>query len=171
LESHLSYPVLSFYRSQHSNQSWLGALTVVLDATALVIAGIDGVSNEQSRWTFRIARHAVVDLAQVLNARYDPSASDRLTSEDLVLIRAQLAQKGLKLRDSVEAEEKLSQLRMLYEPYVLALAKTLYISLPPWIRRDTIKDNWQAGPWDRMIQAQALGRIAAERRAIVDEHF
>src|SRR5215467_14644728 len=26
LESHLSYPVLSFYRSQHSNQSWLGAL-------------------------------------------------------------------------------------------------------------------------------------------------
>jgi hypothetical protein len=171
LESHLSYPVLSFYRSQHSNQSWLGALTVVLDATALVIAGIDGVSNEQSRWTFRIARHAVVDLAQVLNARYDPSASDRLTSEDLVLIRAQLAQKGLKLRDSVEAEEKLSQLRMLYEPYVLALAKTLYISLPPWIRRDPIKDNWQAGPWDRMIQAQALGRIAAERRAIVDEHF
>jgi hypothetical protein len=171
LESHLSYPVLSFYRSQHSNQSWLGALTVVLDATALVIAGIDGVSNEQSRWTFRIARHAVVDLAQVLNARYDPSASDRLTSEDLVLIRAQLAQKGLKLRDSVEAEEKLSQLRMLYEPYVLALAKTLYISLPPWIRRDPIKDNWQAGPWDRMIQAQALGRIAADRRAIADEHF
>jgi len=171
LESHLSYPVLSFYRSQHSNQSWLGALTVVLDATALVIAGIDGVSNEQSRWTFRIARHAVVDLAQVLNARYDPSATDRLTSEDLVLIRAQLAQKGLKLRDSVEAEEKLSQLRMLYEPYVLALAKTLYISLPPWIRRDPIKDNWQAGPWDRMIQAQALGRIAAERRAIADEHF
>ena len=171
LESHLSYPVLSFYRSQHSNQSWLGALTVVLDATALVIAGIDGVNNEQSRWTFRIARHAVVDLAQVLNARYDPSATDRLTSEDLALIRAQLAQKGLKLRDSVEAEEKLSQLRMLYEPYVLALAKTLYISLPPWIRRDTIKDNWQAGPWDRMIQAQALGRIAAERRAIADEHF
>jgi len=171
LESHLSYPVLSFYRSQHSNQSWLGALTVVLDATALVIAGIDGVSNEQSRWTFRIARHAVVDLAQVLNARYDPSATDRLTSEDLVLIRAQLAQKGLKLRDSVEAEEKLGQLRMLYEPYVLALAKTLYISLPPWIRRDPIKDNWQAGPWDRMIQAQALGRIAAERRAIADEHF
>jgi Ion channel. len=171
LESHLSYPVLSFYRSQHSNQSWLGALTVVLDATALVIAGIDGVSNEQSRWTFRIARHAVVDLAQVLNARYDPSSTDRLTSEDLVLIRARLAQKGLKLRDSVEAEAKLSELRMLYEPYVLALAKTLYISLPPWIRRDTIKDNWQAGPWDRMIQAQALGRIAADRRAIAEEHF
>jgi hypothetical protein len=171
LESHLSYPVLSFYRSQHSNQSWLGALTVVLDATALVIAGIDGVSSEQSHWTFKMARHAVVDLAQVVNARHDPATPDRLTSEDLAQIRAQLAQKGLKLRDSIEAEQKLTQLRMQYEPYALAIAKTLYISLPPWIRRDTIRDNWQAGPWDRVIQAQALGRIAAERKAIADEHF
>jgi Ion channel len=171
LESHLSYPVLSFYRSQHSNQSWLGALTVVLDATALVIAGIDGVSSEQSRWTFKMARHAVVDLAQVVNARHDPATPDRLTSEDLAQIRAQLAQKGLKLRDSIEAEQKLTQLRMQYEPYTLAIARTLYISLPPWIRRDTIRDNWQAGPWDRVIQAQALGRIAAERKAIADEHF
>src|ERR1700690_1165487 len=82
LETHLSYPVLSFYRSQHSNQSWLGALTVILDAAALVIAGIDGVNNEQARWTFKMARHAVVDLAQVVNAHYDASAPDRLTPED-----------------------------------------------------------------------------------------
>jgi len=135
------------------------------------IAGIDGVSSEQSRWTFKMARHAVVDLAQVVNARHDPATPDRLTSEDLAQIRAQLAQKGLKLRDSIEAEQKLTQLRMQYEPYALAIAKTLYISLPPWIRRDTIRDNWQAGPWDRVIQAQALGRIAAERKAIADEHF
>ena len=27
LESHLSFPVLSYYRSQHDNQSWVGALT------------------------------------------------------------------------------------------------------------------------------------------------
>src|SRR5438128_1858134 len=172
LESHLSYPVLSFYRSQHSNQSWLGALTVVLDATALVIAGIDGISNEQARWTFKIARHAVVDLAQVVNARYDPNATERLTSEDLAQIRTQLAQKGLRLRDSQDAEQKLSQLRMQYEPYAIAMAKNLYISLPPWIRRDpTIKDNWQAGPWDRTIQAQALGKIGARRRGIADDHF
>jgi len=79
LESHLSYPVLSFYRSQHSNQSWLGALTVVLDATSLVVAGIDGVNTEQARWTFKMARHAVVDLAQVVQARHDPNAPERLT--------------------------------------------------------------------------------------------
>jgi hypothetical protein len=171
LESHLSYPVLSLYRSQHSNQSWLGALTVVLDATALVIAGIDGVSTEQARWTFKMARHAVVDLAQVVDARHDPNAPERLSSEDLALIRIQLAEKGLRLRTDAEAESKLAQLRMQYEPYALAIAKNLYIPLPPWIRRDPIKDNWQAGPWDRTIQAQALGKIGGVRSGLADEHF
>jgi hypothetical protein len=172
LESHLSYPVLSFYRSQHSNQSWLGALVVVLDATALVITGIDDVSNEQARWTFKMARHAVVDLAQVVNAHYDPNAPERLSSEELAQIRTQLAQKGLQLRDSAEAEQKLTQLRMQYEPYAIAMARNLYISLPPWIRTDKIRDNWQAGPWDRIIQARALGKMTGERHGgVVDEHF
>ena len=171
LESHLSYPVLSFYRSQHSNQSWLGALTVILDAAALVIAGIEGVNNEQARWTFKMARHAVVDLAQVVNARYDPAAHDRLTPEDLAQIRIQLADKGLRLRTDAESETKLAQLRMQYEPYAIAIAKNLYIPLPPWIRRDQIRDNWQAGPWDRTIQAQALGKIGTARVGIADEHF
>lgn len=176
LESHLSYPVLSFYRSQHSNQSWLGALTVILDATALVIAGIDGVSSEQARWTFKMARHAVVDLAQVVNAHYDPMSQDRLSDQDLAQIRTQLAEKGLKLGDGAMVEAKLHELRMKYEPYVMGIARNLYITVPPWIRHDSIKDNWQGGPWDRMIQAQVLGRLSRERPGgektlIADEHF
>jgi hypothetical protein len=175
LESHLSYPVLSFYRSQHSNQSWLGALTVILDATALVIAGIDGVSSEQARWTYKMARHAVVDLAQVVNAHYDPRFEERLTAEDLTQIRTRLADKGLKLGAGAEVEEKLHALRMKYEPYVLGIARSLYIPVPPWIRHDKIRDNWEAGPWDRMIQAQALGRVSRERQerqgVTVDDHF
>src|SRR5690349_13470556 len=83
LESHLSYPVLSFYRSQHSNQSWLGALTVILDATSLVITGIDGMGKEQALRTFKMARHAVVDLAQVVNAHYNPDSPDRLAGSEL----------------------------------------------------------------------------------------
>jgi hypothetical protein len=171
LESHLSYPVLSFYRSQHSNQSWLGALVVILDAASLVIAGIDGVNTEQARWTFKMARHAVVDLSQVVRARYDPEVPDRLLPDDLTLIRTQLAAKGLRLRTDPEAESKLAQLRQQYEAYAIAMARNLYITLPPWIRRDQIRDNWQAGPWDRTIQAQALGKIGAGRPSIVDEHF
>lgn len=176
LESHLSYPVLSFYRSQHSNQSWLGALTVILDATALVIAGIEGVNSEQARWTYKMARHAVVDLAQVVNAHYDPMAEERLTDQDLLQIRRQFAEKGLKLGDGAVVEAKLHELRMKYEPYVLGIARVLYITVPRWVRQDNIKDNWQSGPWDRMIQAQVLGRLSrepasGEKTVIADEHF
>ena len=75
LESHISYPVLSFFRSQHSNQSWLGALMTMLDVTSLVMTGIEGIHPGQARLTFAMARHAAVDLAQVVNARYDPAGA------------------------------------------------------------------------------------------------
>jgi hypothetical protein len=172
LESHLSYPVLSFYRSQHSNQSWLGALTVILDATVLVIAGIDGISKEQARATFKVARHAVVDLAQVVYARYNPDAPERLTPETFQKITAKLAGSGLRVQQTPQSEQKLRELRMLYEPYVIGIARNLSISLPPWLREDKGKDNWEAGPWDRIVQAQGLGRISSHgTAAALDDHF
>ncbi len=167
LESHLSYPVLSFFRSQHNNQSWLGALTTILDASALVIAGIDGIRNEQAKITFAMARHAVVDLAQVVNARYDPDVPDRLPAQELARLRQALSERGLRMRNSEEAEQKLAHLRSLYEPYAEAMGRTLFINLPPWIHPERKKDNWQAGPWDRVIQAKSLG----ERVQRMDDHF
>jgi len=167
LESHLSYPVLSFYRSQHSNQSWLGALTVVLDATALVMAGIDGVNNEQARRTFKIARHAVVDLAQVVNAQYEPHALDRQSPEELAKLRKTLAAAGMRLRQDDEADAKLLKMRSLYEPYCYALGRRLLLDVPAWTREEKKKDNWQSGPWDRAILAKGLG----EKVHVIDEHF
>ncbi|HYB43847.1 MAG TPA: potassium channel family protein, partial [Candidatus Methylomirabilis sp.] len=78
LESHVSYPVLSYFRSQHDNQSWLGALTCILDTCALIIVGIAGAPARQARLTFAMARHAAVDLAQVLGTAPADSASGRL---------------------------------------------------------------------------------------------
>src|SRR3954469_12581067 len=49
LESHLSYPVLSYYRSQHDRESWLTALTMLLDVSALVIVGVDGIPTSPAR--------------------------------------------------------------------------------------------------------------------------
>src|SRR5215470_7046187 len=36
MESHLSYPVLAYFRSQHDNQSWIASLTAILDTCALL---------------------------------------------------------------------------------------------------------------------------------------
>ena len=35
METHLSYPILGYFRSQHINQNWLAALTTVVDAVRL----------------------------------------------------------------------------------------------------------------------------------------
>jgi hypothetical protein len=173
LESGLSYPVLSFFRSQHSNQSWLGALMTMLDVTSLVITGIEGLHPGQARLTFAMARHAAVDLAQVVNARYDPQAPERLTDEDFDTLRDALAGAGLKLRSTEEARQKLTKLRSMYEPYVHSTARNLMVTLPPWRHPAKTRDNWQAGPWDRAIQAKGLavlGQKTVQPRGIED-HF
>jgi len=156
LESGISYPVLGFFRSQHSNQSWLGALMTMLDVTSLVMTGIEGIHPGQARLTFAMARHAAVDLAQVVNARYDPQAPERMTDADFNALRETLAAAGLKLRSTDEARQKLDKLRSMYEPYLHSTAKNLMVALPPWRHPAKMRDNWQAGPWDRMIQAKGL---------------
>jgi ion channel len=156
LESGISYPVLSFFRSQHSNQSWLGALMTMLDVTSLLLTGIEGLHPGQAKLTFAMARHAAVDLSQLVNARYDAQAPERLTDADFDALRETLAAAGLKLRTDEEARQKLNRLRSMYEPYLYSMGKNLMVSLPPWRHPEKTKDNWQAGPWDRMIQAKGL---------------
>ncbi|HTA24514.1 MAG TPA: potassium channel family protein [Terriglobales bacterium] len=173
LESHISYPPLGFFRSQHSNQSWLGALTTILDTSALIIAGVDNVRCEQAKVTFAMARHAVVDLAQVIRATYDPQQPDRMPDEELARLRKSLAERNVKLKEGPEFEEKLRHLRSLYEPYSQSIARALLITLPPWIHTEKKKDNWEAGPWDRAIQAKSLVILgqANVRQPKADEHF
>src|SRR5216684_6262896 len=175
LESHLSYPVLSFFRSQHINQSWLAAITTMLDASALIMVGISNIRPDQAKLTFAMARHAVVDLAQVVKAQYDPLVPDRLPPEEMVRLRTVLLEYGLHLQEGLEAEEKLNHLRSLYEPYVTGVARNLQLTLPRWVRREKRKDNWQGGPWDQAIQARGLGAIRSkspvEQVPGAEEHF
>jgi hypothetical protein len=173
LESHISYPVLSFFRSQHSNTSWLGTLITMLDVTSLLITGVDGIHPGQARLTFAMARHASVDLAQVVNARYDPQAPERLTDAGFDSLRDRLAAAGFELRSSNEARQKLAKLRSMYEPYLHSMARNLMVDLPPWQHPAKIRDNWQGGPWDRIIQAKGLavlGQKPVLPRAS-DDHF
>jgi len=167
LSSHISYPVLLFFRSQHSNQSWLSSLTVMLDVTSLVMTGVEGIHADQAKLTFAMARHAAVDLAQVADAEYSPHDAGRLTEADLTRLRADLAGHGVTLYHGTDAPDRLSEIRILYEPYLHALSRRLLLTLPPWIHTARNKDNWQSGPWDRAIQARALQRP----RRTADDHF
>jgi hypothetical protein len=167
MESHLSYPVLAYFRSQHDNQSWIASLTAILDTCALVKAGIEGACERQADLTFAIARHAIVDLSQVFGTPPSHMPFDRLPPSDLRRLRDTLAQHGLNLNDTQEAEDELVELRKMYEPYVFALATYLTQALPPWIPTKKGKDNWQTTAWG---DASGLPRKEAHV-ATVDDHF
>lgn len=161
MESHLSYPVLAYFRSQHDNQSWLGSLTVVLDVCTLAMVGMEGMCQYQARMTFAIARHALVDLSQVFGAAPVALASlNRLPPEDAASLRERLRGMGYVLTEGPGADAELEKTRALYEPYALAMAHYLCLDLPPWIRQGVMKDNWTTSAWQRLqVAAGAIDDI------------
>jgi Ion channel len=159
LESHLSFPLLSYYRSQHDNQSWLGALTMILDSSALTIAALKGVDPYQAQLTFAVARHAVVDLCQVFHAPPIDPELNRMPADRLLRLRDQLEALGLDLHDRPIVEAKLSELRRMYEPFVNALAIYFVLNLPPIsIEGHAVVDNWQTSAW--MKRTRGIGKLA-----------
>jgi hypothetical protein len=152
LESHLSYPVLTYYRSQHERQSWLAALTTILDTCALMIVGFEGVSPLIVRPTFAIARHAAVDLAQIYGTPPLDPKLNRLSKEDFIRLRDALADVGLVFNREEDAERRLYEIRRSYEPFVNALADHLLVSLPPWIPATKTVDDWQTSAWDHFAE-------------------
>jgi Ion channel len=152
LESHLSYPVLTYYRSQHERQSWLAALTTILDTCALLLVGLEGISTPTIRFTFAIARHAAVDLAQVYGTPPIDSKLNRLSPADFARMRDALAEVGLRLRREEDAEKRLYEMRRMYEPFVNALADHLLLNLPPWIPATKTVDDWQTSAWDHFAE-------------------
>jgi hypothetical protein len=144
LESHISYPLLCYFRSQHSNQSWISALTSILDTSALLIAGVRGHEARQAQLTFAIARHAMVDLAQIFSLDPVNDAPDRLPAERYEQLYNTLAKSGVKVCPDGNSAERLRAMRKLYEGYAEALSGYLCMPLPPWITDQPHKDNWLA---------------------------
>lgn len=167
LESHLSFPVLSFYRSQHDNQSWLGALTAILDTCAVILAAAPGKPIFQAQLTFAMARHAAVDLALVFHTPPRPVEPERLSPDAWQRLCQQVRAAGLELRQGPTVEAKLTELRGMYEPYINALAHYFHFLLPPLFTEKPAVDNWQTSAWMR--------RTAGLRRLPIvldgDEHF
>jgi voltage-gated potassium channel Kch len=147
LESCLSFPMLAFYRSQHDNQSWLAALTAVLDTCALQICGAGDADLRQARLTFAIARHAAVDLTLVFYITPVPPELDRLPPESLERLKGLLTAKGVSLTDGTIAAAKLAELRGMYEPFLNGLARFFLFQLPDFLPERSIADNWQTSAW------------------------
>jgi hypothetical protein len=147
LESHISYPILCYYRSQHDNQSWLSALVSILDTCALLISVIEGTPSRQAQLTFVMARHAIVDLGQVFGVQQrkawkQQAEVDRLPSPDFYHLCEALGENSLRLCGDPAAAKRLTTIRALYEPHALALSDYLRMPLPVWVAPPKVNDQW-----------------------------
>jgi len=138
LETHISYPILCYYRSQHDNQSWLSALTAVLDTCALLITTIEGPSTRQAQLTFAIGRHVLVDLGHVFQQEKNEqhkreNPPQRLPDGEFARLCDMLSGAGFSLCGDMGARNRLKAIRVLYEPHACAMASYLRLELPAWV--------------------------------------
>ena len=134
METHLSYPALAYFRSQHVGQNWLAALTTVIDTCAFAIAATpDETDVDSAEITLSIGRHALADISLVLHAKPERFDPPRLGSDDFVRLWDIAAQSGLDLRAKKEVEARLNELRSGYEPLVAGLARALELNPSSWL--------------------------------------
>ena len=165
LESHLSFPVLCYYRSQHDNQSWLAAMTTVLDVCSLILIGGKESEKYQAQLTFAMTRHAAVDLSMVFWIPPQSPPEDRFPPERLAAALQQLQTCGAEGTDFDKALKKSLQLRQMYEPFLHGLSRHFLFTMPHVFPDKAVIDNWQTSAW--MKRVPGLANLAA----IDDEHF
>ena len=182
LESHISYPILCYYRSQHDNQSWLSALVAVLDACALLITTVEGPAARQSQLTFAMARHALIDLGHVFHQERPAKAKeeaglDRLPSTTFGEMCEALGELHVRLCGDPAAMKRLTKIRLLYEPHAQALSEYLRMPLPLWVPETRKNDSWKAvsdlragSEEDVLMSGGYLSELSTVKRLHDEEH-
>lgn len=165
LESQLSYPMLAYYRSQHDNQSWLAALTVIIDSCVLVMVGLGSLPTLQARLTFATARLAIVEMGRVLGLNPQNLSEERLPGSVFSEMQEMLDDAGIPFTEE-DAESRLAAFRATYERFLNGLAQHLLLPLPGWMADPGQLDNWVNTPRGR--SAKRLSE-AVEVKASEDE--
>jgi hypothetical protein len=156
METHLSYPTLGFYRSQHLGQNWLAALTAMVDVAAFVTAVEADGQVEPAELTFAIGQHALADLAHQYHIK--PGEANRLSESDFDELYGEIARALSRPVGREEAYQRLSELRRAYEPKAQGLSEWLALDLPPWLPADVERDD--------LLRLPGL-RVGRKRRDLV----
>jgi hypothetical protein len=133
LDSHLAYPVLAYFRSTHDNDSWIGSLGAVMDASTMILTTIE-IGDGPRGWA-KLARwvggHCIEDLVQYFDLDYDREAGVEL--EEFRTARERLAAAGYRLRGEDASWADFQRMRADYAGRINALAR--YWASPPaqWI--------------------------------------
>jgi hypothetical protein len=131
LETHLSYPILAYFRSPHDNTSWITSLGAVLDAATLVLAAVrEEQRDESAEFMYATGVHTVEDLFYFFGI---PERESGIGRDEFEQVLRTMAAEGFDLRGSQDCWERFTRLRARYGGRLDALA--VLIAAPPgqWI--------------------------------------
>ncbi len=130
LETHLSYPLLVYFRSPHDNTSWITSLGAVLDAATLVLAVKEAAPLHEAQMFHATGVHAVEDLFFYFRLTERQPIIER---DEFDQVMEELGAAGFHLRPADEAWERFLKFRGKYAGRLDALA--IMVAAPPaqWI--------------------------------------
>jgi hypothetical protein len=155
LESHVSYPMLALFRSQHPGQSWVTALGVVTDAATLTTACVEGAHEREPFSLYRRGRRAVIEISNRLHVPARAVPPTWLVEENFEIAWRQLEEIGVPLRDKASAWADLQALRATYGD---ELERLIDFLVAP-------RGFWGHSAEDTVAEEVALAAGEARRRA------
>lgn len=132
LESHLAYPILGFFRSSHDDESWVGTLGALLDASTLIMLSRDHPLAGKAELMHDIGVHLVRDMSRFFGLEHGEGPG--IDRSEFTQACEQLSEAGLHLpRDGDEAWKQFAKHRTQYAGPLNRLAG--YWVIPParWI--------------------------------------
>ena len=127
LETHLAYPILTYFRSTHDDISWVAVVGTILDASTLAITTIDSETSGEAKVVNRLGRHFVNDFSKYFAFTAVRGVGIDRSEFDIAYDRLRAA--GLRLLERESAWKNFSTIRATYASQLNAMAK--YWQIPP----------------------------------------
>ncbi|MDE3111593.1 MAG: hypothetical protein KGK34_01470 [Chloroflexota bacterium] len=131
LDTHVSYPVLAYFRSTHDNESWVSAIGAMLDAATLVATTVDGGPRGSARMLWSAGDHLVEDLARSFG--FAATEDVGIERAEFDAARARLARAGYRLREADASWSAFGEMRAAYATRLNALARHFATPPSPWV--------------------------------------
>ena len=131
LDTHISYPILAYFRSTHDSESWIGAIGAMLDAATLVSTTVREGPTGQARMLYAAGNHLVEDLARFFRLPHDHETGVERAEFDRACARLEAA--GYRTIDPETAWQAFATSRASYAGALNALARNWATPPAEWI--------------------------------------
>ncbi|MBV9100349.1 MAG: hypothetical protein JOZ46_12450 [Candidatus Dormibacteraeota bacterium] len=131
LESHLSYPLLFYFRSSHDNDAWPNSFGAVMDAAVLVMSVVKSGPQGPAHLMYKVGVHFAEDMRQTLGFDYESAAG--VEESEFLEACFRLQRAGYDLRDMDSGWEEFRRLRSSYGTWLNLVARALAVQPAPWI--------------------------------------